>query len=153
MSGIVINGKVAENIKRFVQRDLGCSCTDDVFDHIEMISDPDFNLPDKSKTLIIGSRLLLTVWMTEDLDGVGPRLSDLMLAGQCMRDKLNLNRFRLIIATDNPRETCDILRPYLGTLPNTDDRTHLHMVWITPTIRIIINWEQIDEKRNTPENS
>ena len=82
------------DIKEFVRKTLGCTCPDEVFQHIEcqtglLIED---NLV-LDYEIDIGNRLLIYVISVDDTDSLVSMLSRLVRAGKLKRDKNRYNRY------------------------------------------------------------
>jgi hypothetical protein len=113
-------------IERFVRGTLGCTCAPEIFAVIEDLP-PDGAVPGEPRRISIGGRLL--IHLVEDAGLADPdRLAGLVRAGRQERDQRGMNRFRLVIATDDPAALGERLDAELRGLPEVDDRTHLHLV-------------------------
>jgi hypothetical protein len=113
-------------IERFVRGVLGCTCAPEIFAVIEDLA-PDGAVPGTPRRISIGSRLL--IHLVEDTGLPDPdRLADLVRAGRAERDQRGMNRFRLVIATDDPPPLSERLDAEFRRLPDVDERTHLHLV-------------------------
>lgn len=118
-----------EGIREFVRKTLGCTCPDEVFQHIECQTgiDIDDNLV-LDYEMNVGNRLLVYVARVEDADSLGPTLSQLVRAGMHKRDKDGFNRLRLVLLTQRPtfvaKEASDIFQ----SLGITDEKVHLHVI-------------------------
>ncbi len=123
-----MNDGSAENqaIRLFVRESLGCSCPEHVFDSIGVSERSD--LFEQATTVYeIGGRLFVTVMVTDDWQTIGPSLGRIVEIGRNYRDRHGYNRFRLVIATDDG-EARSVLEQQFAALPNTDEKTHLHVV-------------------------
>jgi hypothetical protein len=113
-------------IERFVRGTLGCTCAPQVFALIEDLP-PDGAVPGAPRRISVGGRLLIHV--VEDTGLPDPdRLAGWVRAGREERDQREMNRFRLVIATDDPAALGERLEAEFRRLPEVDERTHLHLV-------------------------
>lgn len=116
-------------IKRFVQEALGCVCQEEVFRSIEYRSGVRLsNFVTLSAVVVIGNRLLIYVTEAGSSGCVEEHLPVLVSAGKNERDKKGLNRFRLVIAADNPAAIQQISGKMFEELRGKDDKIHLHVV-------------------------
>jgi hypothetical protein len=117
-----------ENIKTFVQQTLGCTCPEEVFSHIECQSNIklDDNIVLSSK-INIGGRLLIYVIEVNKLDSIKYILPYLLSIGKEERDRLNFNRFRLVLAVDNLNYIKQVVDVIFKPI-NKDERIHLHII-------------------------
>ncbi len=76
----------------------------------------------------IGNRLLVYVVVAESENFVKGALPELVKAGRDERDRLGFNRFRLVLASDNPGALRKTAERTFEALPCPDDHTHLHIV-------------------------
>jgi hypothetical protein len=118
-----------EKIKIFVRETLGCECPEEVFTHIDHIC----NVPLEedmfiTSKLIIGNRLLIYVVDADDPDFVERTLTFLLRIGREERNTLGLNRFRLVLATNNRGKVAERAKKVFDLLPERDTKTHLHVV-------------------------
>lgn len=112
-------------LKHFVKKTLGCACPDEVFENIDYISDSSSDV----SGIILGNRLLLFLWKTDDPADIMANTERLLLSGKLERDRRGLNRFRLVIATDE----VETIKPKSDQLFKTihsqmDEKIHLHVV-------------------------
>jgi hypothetical protein len=117
-----------EDIKTFVQQTLGCSCPEEVFDHIECQSN--IKLDDNivlSNKINIGGRLLIYIIEVNNPNSIKYILPSILSTGKEERDRLNFNRFRLVLAADNLNEIKQVVNVMFKTI-NKDERIHLHIV-------------------------
>jgi hypothetical protein len=117
-----------EHVISFVRQTLGCGCPEEVFQTIEHQTTHVFSVHGPIvERLVIGKRLLIYLWATDDPDEVRNKLRGFMDSGRKDRDDNGLNRFRGVIATravDAIRAVADLVI----TQPGSDDRIHLHVV-------------------------
>jgi len=114
-----------EKIKAFVQDVLGCGCAEEVFKIIDLRHETRAGEP--YDRINVGNRLLVYIFRTDDPDFVKRELPGLVRAGVEERDRDAFNRFRLVLATGEPRVEIAAVKAYKG-LGTVDDRTFLHVV-------------------------
>jgi len=117
-----------DDIKFFVRQTLGCTCPDEVFEHIDCRAD--VNLPGGitlDYRIDIGGRLLVFVLGIERLDSVASALPLLVSAGIQDRDNGGFNRIRLVLLAEIPDRLADKAFDIFNALP-TDEKTHLHLI-------------------------
>ncbi len=117
-----------EQIKQFVRDTLGCTCPDEVFEHIDCqvgvrISD-DILL---DRAINVGNRLLIFLATVDDSDSLGPLVWQLVREGTRKRDQENFNRFRLVLLTKGPTDVADEAFAVFRSL-GADEKTHLHVI-------------------------
>jgi hypothetical protein len=121
---------MADNItiKAFVQKILGCRCPEDVFRSIDIRRHVRLNERVLlSRSITIGNRLLIYVIEPEAPAWVRECLGFIVSAGKKERDSRGLNRFRLVVATDDASEKQSLLRGF-EELQDKDEKTHLHVI-------------------------
>lgn len=118
-----------KSIKRFVQETLGCGCAEEVFDIIEcdenVGSVPDVVIKYK---INIGNRLLIYALDPDDEDVTADLVKSLAMAGQGERNKRGFNRFRLVIAMENPDGRRDSIESVFNDRYNSDPKMHVHVI-------------------------
>jgi hypothetical protein len=118
-----------EEIKKFVRKDLGCTCPDEVFDAISVVHNPvefsDFN---KGYLLAIGGKLLVYLVVTHDWSSLKDGLEQIFRRGREKRDAGGFNRFRLVVVTSDIQSARQILLRQFNMLGELDERLHLHIV-------------------------
>jgi hypothetical protein len=125
-------------IIRFVKETLGCKCPADVFKHIEFLWQPVDGWFDAK--IIIGRRLLIYLYMVENANSpIDVAIEKLIHEGIKERDRTGLNRFRLVIAADNPKSIEKSITAKFESLRGSDDKIHLHVIARTdPTLGNLI---------------
>ncbi len=117
-----------DSIKFFIQKTLGCECPEEVFRSIDcrskvLLQGDAF----VSTALIVGDRLLIYVvdtdYNTLDAEHVALYIAE----GKKERDRKELNRFRLVIATDTASAK-QRLKNVFQALNNEDEKVHLHVI-------------------------
>ena len=118
----------SEAIERFVRGTLGCSCPDEVFNSlaIERVHGPDASVP--YVRLLVGNRLLIYVLEAQDPGLVRAAVSKLVRQGREERDRIGLNRFRLVLAAGHPTPAPTAAAVSLADGIDLDDRAHLHVI-------------------------
>lgn len=116
-----------EKIKTFVQKTLGCGCPEEVFTSIDCQSNIPLNNVLLRNKINIGNKLLIFIVEINDDDSLEETLTSLVDTGIKERDSVGCNRYRLVLASDNPsmfkQHACDIF----DTLAK-DERVHMHVV-------------------------
>ncbi len=118
----------ASLIRDFVRTTLGCSCPDEVFLHIEYREG--VSLPECRTcvtTILIGQRLLVFVVGADQATDIEHELPVVVRHGKRERDRHGYNRFRLVVATDDPAET-RTLAAVRAIGDDLDEKAHLHVV-------------------------
>ena len=119
--------KAVPEIKRFVRKQLGCKCPDEVFSSIEIIHKPDvFSSLPVDYLLEIGGRLLLAV-VTCDIHLIPACLKEIINTGRLYRDSHGFNRFRLVVAIKD-NEIQDAIQSAYDLLALNDEKIHLHII-------------------------
>jgi len=116
------------SIKNFVRNTLGCTCPDKVFEQIENRRTP-LSFSPHSRSMIIGGRLLIYIWLVEDKGMLGKNIPAMLAAGRKERDERGLNRFRAVLAVDSVNQyDADAANRFFTEFVHKDDRMHLHIV-------------------------
>jgi len=114
------------SIEHFVRTTLGCQCPDEVF---RSVSIDQLRTADDAigyTRLLVGNRLLIYI-----LDAAAVRLADGALAdlvgrGCRERNEHGYNRFRLVIACDEPASEDTAVQHAFDDASGSDERAHLH---------------------------
>lgn len=112
-----------KEIETLVRTTLACGCPDEVFQQIEEGKLPGH--PDV-RWLLVGGRLLIYLWRLDHRDPV-TMMQALLKQGREQRDHQGLNRFRLILLSDDV-DIESALQTRWGSLPGRDEKTHLHVL-------------------------
>jgi hypothetical protein len=118
-----------KDIGEFIRKTLGCTCPDEVFQHIECqtaLSIEDNLVLDYE--INVGNRLLIYATGITDTDSLGPMLSRLVRTGKHKRDKDGFNRLRLVLLTQKPTVVAKEASDIFQTLDTTDEKVHLHVI-------------------------
>jgi len=116
-------------IERFVRDELGCDCPAQVFEHVDVVhAHTAFSDLPGDYLLRIGGRLLVLVVLAPSWRPLAAVLGELFERGRAERDAEGFNRFRLVVATEDPESASRELGAILKQLPLADDRLHLHAV-------------------------
>jgi len=116
-------------LKHLVRSQLGCTCPEQVFERVEVLQSEAClaGLPGDC-LLGIGNRLLLLVISSCGWQQVLLQLEPLSRRGRDLRDRHGYNRFRLVVGTAQVAAAEAALRERWRTLPDQDDRLHLHVI-------------------------
>lgn len=123
-----------EDLRHFVTRTLGCQCPPEVLAEVssetglsggplyEALAGIDGSLPPLVDRIItVGGRLVVVISRVTDRE----RVSDLLGAIAALRDDLDYNRARVVLAA---KERSGL--PVEGLAEKNDQRLHLHAIWI-----------------------
>ena len=124
---LLSNMRNEQNIMEFVRHTLGCACPDEVFDQIEY-QDGDGLANTYTRSITLGERLLIYIWETNDPSRIEGNLPAILLSGKDERDRRGLNRFRIVIATDDVERIGSIAQRVFRDLSDKDKKVHLHVV-------------------------
>jgi len=112
-------------IKRFVQKTLGCSCPEEVFNRIDYRKDCDGIAGSK---INVGDRLLIYIITMDDESGIQQVINPAMERGVEERDKKGFNRFRLVLVASSPDELRSQAEQAFIDSGYKNEKTHLHVV-------------------------
>jgi len=113
-------------IEHFVRATLGCQCPDEVFRSVSI--DP-LRTADGAigyTRLLVGNRLLIYILDTTAVRIADRALADLVACGRRERDERGYNRFRLVIAGDEPASEKTAVQHAFDEACGNDERAHLH---------------------------
>ena len=116
-------------IKTFVQKTLGCGCPEEVFAHIDCSSNVPLNNILLRNKINIGNKLLIFIVEVNNDEALKDTLKSLVDAGRKERDSFRFNRFRLVLAADNPGMFKQRVSDIFDSLER-DERIHVHVVHI-----------------------
>jgi hypothetical protein len=118
----------SDAIKHFVQNTLGCGCPEEVFRSIDVREQvPLSGTIILHVAMIIGNWLLIYVIHADTPSVVRENLEFLVQAGTQERDRKNLNRFRLVVVTDDST-TGSVTQDLFHRLSGKDEKVHLHVI-------------------------
>jgi len=118
---------VMESIRTFVKKTLGCRCPEEVFEDIECQANIFLDNILVTNKIYIGKKLLIYIVELSDSDGLKETLKSLVVKGKKERDRMWLNRFRLVLAVEDPRTVGKHAFAVFDILEK-DERVHLHVV-------------------------
>jgi hypothetical protein len=111
------------NATLLVRDTLGCTCPREIFDHYQVVPHISKNIP--MVQLIMGERLLVRIVDAARLKDPEKTAMELLMEGRSERDRLSLNRFRLVIVGTLPPSQARVLT---GLTENMDPKVHLHIL-------------------------
>ena len=114
---------VKSNATLLVRDTLGCTCPREIFDHYQVGSHISGDIP--MVQLIMGERLLVRIVDAARLNEPEKTAMELLIEGRAERDRLSLNRFRLVIIGTLPPSQAQVLTVLPGTM---DPKVHLHIL-------------------------
>lgn len=121
--------KQTDDIKRFVQATLGCGCPEEVFRSVDIARNVPLNsFITLSARIVVGNRLLIYIADAGSAGCVEEHLPVLLAAGRKERDRLGLNRFRLVLAAEEPGSLRDGAEKLFRELRGKDEKAHLHVI-------------------------
>jgi hypothetical protein len=113
-------------IEHFVRATLGCQCPDEVF---QSVSIDQLRTADGAigyTRLLVGNRLLIYILDAAAGNVADGALADLVVRGCRERNQRSYNRFRLVIACDEPAPEDTAVRRTFAQAAGNDERAHLH---------------------------
>ena len=113
-------------IEHFVRGTLGCQCPDEVF---QSVSIDQLRTADGAigyARLLVGNRLLIYIVDAATVGVADGGLADLVASGRRERNERGYNRFRLVVACDEPAFACTSIQRAFDGVAGNDERTHLH---------------------------
>lgn len=116
---------------RFVREELGCTCPEEVFRHVESARGGSAGGVPVAWRIDVGGRLLVYVLDGEPGAGLDERLEALVRFGRAERDRAGFNRLRVVVAGQDPEALVPWLDRVTKRLAPLDDRIHLHAVPVT----------------------
>jgi hypothetical protein len=116
-----------ETIKFFVQKTLGCGCPEEVFSHIEYRTAIPLENHLLAGKINIGNRLLVYIAEIIKEEELSDLLPFLVKQGVAERDKLQFNRFRLVIAAEGNGNVEQHANTVFVNVEK-DEKVHLHII-------------------------
>jgi hypothetical protein len=113
-------------IEHFVRGTLGCHCPDEVFQSISIDRVGTADDAASCTRLLVGNRLLIYVLDAASFRVAESALVDLVARGRRERDERGYNRFRLVIACDEPGSASIAVQHAFDEAAGDDERAHLH---------------------------
>ena len=114
-----------QEIKRFVQETLGCSCPEEVFNKIDHQKGSNNIWGQKVN---IGDRLLIYIINADSESEIPELLLSSLEKGVAERNQKGFNRFRLVLAVSRPDELYSLAEKAFQNSEYIDEKTHLHVV-------------------------
>ncbi len=113
-----------EKVREFAREDLGCECPDHVFEQVRFLRGE--ASPGRTNlSVVVGETLLVLFAEYEEIQPFDYEMPRLVLSGVTYRDSIGLNRFRLVMSGDVPREHQKALEEEAGKY---DDKVHVHFL-------------------------
>ena len=112
-------------IKRFVQEKLGCSCPEEVFDHIDYRKE-DHGIPERR--IHVGGRLLIYIISTDGKPDIQALIGPVLEQGVEERDHNGFNRFRVVFVSSHPETLRSSSEHAFRKSRYKDEKTYLHVV-------------------------
>ncbi len=119
----------AGGVERFIRRELGCQCPEELFRHISR-SDG-VSLPGAYRVhhrLDIGHRLLVYIFREPPVTVLDELLRTACSFGIKERNEKGFNRLRIVLATSDPAGLEALARALFEQISPEDGRVHLHVV-------------------------
>jgi hypothetical protein len=113
-------------IEHFVRGTLGCQCPDEVFQSISIDRVGAADDAASCTRLVVGNRLLIYILDAATVGVADGALADLVARGCRERDARGYNRFRLVIACDEPASEKTTVQHAFDEACGNDERAHLH---------------------------
>ncbi len=116
-------------IRRLVRDTLGCACPDEVLAQIEVHTSVSLDAElTELRTIVVGRRLLIYLWETNDPTRIHSLLPKLIRAGMDQRDREGLNRYRAVIVTDDVNAIGALAKRVFSHLEDCDHKAYLHVI-------------------------
>ena len=110
-------------MRRLIQDDLGCGCPEEVFEQRDITMREFERIP--TVRMIVGNRLLVWLIQARNITDPAGRVPLLLKTGRLERERLSLNRFRLVLVGHLTEPEARICR---AALKDLDDRVHVHFI-------------------------
>lgn len=121
--------KNKDAIVDFATKILGCGCPPEVFDDIKLFENHQLCQYTILKyKIVIGGRLLIYVIENPALEYIEDNLMNVIFMGKAERKTERLNRFRLVLVSDNIDKIRSIAEDYFFSMSKDDDKMHLHLI-------------------------
>ena len=118
----------SDRVKQFIRQSLGCDCDESVFEQIENDRGVKVGGARLANKINVGGRLLVYIVDAPDGIFISDHLPALLEAGRNERDRRQFNRFRIVIATDNPEGVRPVAEKIFDISPAVDEKVHLHVI-------------------------
>ncbi len=113
----------------FVKGALGCTCPDEVFNHVTSRTNESVRYCQSGISKIeVGERLLIHLLLTDDPAVVERDLPLILRGGMEERDRRGFNRFRAVVCTGNREAIASAINKVCENRVDEDERVHLHVV-------------------------
>ena len=117
--------EIYPEIKYFVQKTLGCSCPEEVFNQIDYQEEGDGI---SGRKINVGDRLLIYINTVDRKSSIQGVINSALEQGVEERDKKGFNRFRLVLVASRPDELRSLAERVFDRSSYTDEKAHLHIV-------------------------
>lgn len=114
-------------IKTFVQNTLGCGCPEEVFQNIVCQSNVNRDGIVILYDINIGNRLLIYICSVDAVHSLKELLPMLVDFGKRERDSSGFNRFRLVLAAEDPEMIRGVAEELFARIQK-DEKVHLHIL-------------------------
>jgi len=81
-----------------------------------------------TRTITVGGRLLIYIWQVDNSADLAQDIAAMLAAGKKERDARGLNRFRAVLAVENPQTIQLQANLCFSQFKDRDDRMHIHVV-------------------------
>lgn len=115
-------------VHHFVRHILGCGCPEEVFDDLDLSLATAWESGPTVKTLLVGRRLLICILDCQEMEELKNLLPRLARMYRDERDRQGYNRVRIVVATRTPVSLSPAADFLFQSLPEVDDRMHLHIL-------------------------
>ena len=122
-----VNMDASQTVKDFVQKVLGCTCPDEVFERIEF-RELQSSVSPHTRSLIIGERLLIYIWDVNEDEDLQAGIRAMLKSGKKERDARCLNRFRAVVAVAEPETVSLEINTYFTNDRKPQERMHVHAI-------------------------
>lgn len=131
-------------LKHFIQEGLGCGCPEEVFDSIEISAEACGELPECAIVrVLVGRRLLIHFLFIDSTGNLSKEvIMQLGHAGRIHRDENGYNRFRLVLAVEDPKTLPASITVDGFDRLKADDRTYLHICKKNEIPAILVDYQK-----------